>query len=311
MPFLFLFLDGVGLGTADPASNPFARAATPMLRRLLGGPLVAREPVSRPGVLMRSADASLGMAGLPQSATAQTSLLTGRNAAAIAGRHVSAYPTATLRDLLGEHSIFARARRRGLRVALANAYSPEFFSALALRRIRMTAITHAAWAAGVRLRLLDDLRAGCAVFHDLVNHRLRRWGHDIQALTPRMAGHRLADLAARADLTFFEFFLTDLAAHGRTALSAEAVVDMTDELLDGILHRLDARTTLLLASDHGNLEDGRTRAHTRHPVPVLAVGPGCGAFQDVRAITDVAPALLAALDADGTRQAARSDGVPA
>lgn len=310
MSVLVLFLDGVGLGDPDPAINPFAKAATPTLRWLLGGPMVSQGTISRPGVLMQAADATLGVAGLPQSATGQTALLTGCNAPAIAGRHVSTYPTAELRDLLSEQSIFARAGRHGLRVILANTYSPEYFSAVALRRLRMAAVTHAAQAAGVRLRSIDDLRSGRAVFHDLVNHRLRRWGHDVQALTPRLAGHRLAQIARDADLTFFEFFLTDLAAHGRTALSTEAVIGMTDELLAGILERLDARTTLLVTSDHGNIEDCRTDAHTRHPVPVLAIGPRRDAFWGVRAITDVALAILAALGIAGAAQAARPGRVP-
>jgi len=305
---LVLFLDGVGLGEPDPAINPFAKTATPTLRRLLGGPMVAQETVSRPGVLLLSADATLGVAGLPQSATGQTALLTGCNAPAIAGRHVSTYPTAELRDLLSEHSIFARARRRGLRVVLANTYSPEYFSAVALRRLRVAAVTYAAQAAGVRLRSIDDLRSGRAVFHDLVNLRLRRWGHDVQALTPRLAGHRLSEIAADADLTFFEFFLTDLAAHGRTALSPDAVIGMMDELLAGIIERLDARTTLLVTSDHGNIEDCRTSAHTRYPVPVLAIGSQSGAFRDVRTITDVAPAILSALGGNEPVKAARSGG---
>ncbi len=37
MHVLFLFLDGVGLGPADPASNPFAAASYPSLRALAGG----------------------------------------------------------------------------------------------------------------------------------------------------------------------------------------------------------------------------------------------------------------------------------
>lgn len=310
MPVLVLFLDGVGLGESDPAINPFARAATPTLRRLLGGPLVARETVSRPGVLLLSADATLGVAGLPQSATGQTALLTGCNAPAIAGRHVSAFPNAVLRELLSTQSVFARARQRGLRVVLANAYSPEYFSAVARRQLRVAAVTHAAQAAGVRLRSMDDLRAGQAVFHDLANHRLRRWGHEVQTLTPRLAGHRLSEIATNADLTFFEFFLTDLAAHGRTALSPEAVIGMADDLISGILERLGAGTTLLVTSDHGNLEDSRTNTHTRHPVPVLAVGPLQGVFQDVRTIADVAPAILSALYGSVTAAATPHGAVP-
>ena len=36
MKVLFLFLDGIGLGTNDPQINPFARVEMPHLQRLLG-----------------------------------------------------------------------------------------------------------------------------------------------------------------------------------------------------------------------------------------------------------------------------------
>lgn len=292
MPVLILFLDGVGLGEPDASFNPFARAATSAIRGLLGGPLVRRGIVDRPGVLLVPTDATLGVGGLPQSATGQTALLTGCNAPAVAGRHVTAYPTAPLRALLEDRSLFAVLRRQGRAVALANAYSPEYFAAVASRRLKMAAVTYAAQAAGVRLRSVDDLRAARAVFHDLTNGRLRQWGHDLPEATPRESGRRLAAIAARAELTFFEFFLTDLAAHGRIPLSGDAVVVMVDELLAGILEAATPRTTVIVASDHGNLEDDRSRAHTTNPVPTLVIGPGRDAFRGVRALTDIAPAIL-------------------
>lgn len=300
---LLCFLDGVGLGPDDPATNPLARAPTPTLRALLGGPLVAPAAAERDGALLAPVDATLGVPGLPQSATGQTALLCGVNAPAVEGRHVAAYPTAGLRVLLRQHSLFARLVQRGRRVVLANAYSPEYFAAIAARRLRMAAVTFAAQAAGVRLRSMDDLREGRAVFHDLTNARVRTWGHDVPEVTPRESGRRLARLAAGADLTFFEFFLTDLAAHGRIALSSDRVVGMVDDLLAGVLGAREPATTVVVTSDHGNLEDDTSPQHTTNPVPVLVMGPGRTAFRGVRAITDVAPAVLALL--------AAGDAVPA
>lgn len=296
---LVLFIDGVGLGGDDPSVNPFVRGATPALRRVLGGPLTMRGTVRTPGALLVPTDATLGVPGLPQSATGQTALLTGLNAPAIAGRHVTAYPTAPLRAVLAEGSLFAALRRGGRRVVLANAYSPEYFAAVAEGRLKVAAVTYAARAAGVALRTLDDLRAGQAVFHDLTNGRLRQWGHELPVLTPREAGLRLAGIALAADLTFFEFFLTDLAAHRRIPLTADAVVAMVDDLLAGVLCAPDGALTVLVVSDHGNLEDGSTTAHTTNPVPTLAVGPGLDTFLGVRSLTDVAPAVLALLAGDG------------
>ncbi len=293
MPVLVLFLDGVGLGPPDAATNPFARAPTPTLRRVLGGPLTDRGIVDRPPALLIPTDATLGVPGLPQSATGQTALLTGRNAAALAGRHVTAYPTAELRALLASQSLFARLAATGRRAALANAYTAEYFDAVAQRRLKMAAVTYAAQAAGVRLRMVDDLRAGRAVFHDLTNDRLRQWGYDLPAVTPQESGRRLAAIAADEDVTFFEFFLTDLAAHGRIPTSGDAVVGMVDALLAGVLDAAGTHTTVLLTSDHGNLEDDRSPAHTTNPVPTLAIGPHRDAFRGVSAITDIAPAILA------------------
>jgi hypothetical protein len=304
---LFIFLDGVGLGADDASTNPFARVPTPALTSLLGGRLVASSAAAvhdrdsgtngagEARALLVAVDATLGVAGLPQSATGQTTLLTGVNAAALAGRHVTAYPTAELRALLAARSLFAVLRAHGRDVALANVYSPEYFTAVESRRLKVAAVSHAAQAAGVRLRSLDDLRAGQAVFHDLTNARLRSWGHDVPQITPFAAGQRLAAMAVDRDLTFFEFFLTDLAAHGRIPVTPDAVVAMVDEMLAGVLSGIAPSTTLVLASDHGNLEDDTSTAHTLNPVPVLVAGPGREGFRHLRSLVDVAPAVLALL----------------
>ena len=79
--FLFLFLDGVGLG-ANSETNPFALAKTPFLESLLGGKLTKElGPLTSRELIFRHLDAKLGFPGLPQSATGQTTLLTGRNGA--------------------------------------------------------------------------------------------------------------------------------------------------------------------------------------------------------------------------------------
>lgn len=300
---LLLFVDGLGLGPDDPAINPLVAARTPVLDRLLGRKLThTTGPVQWNGALLVPLDATLGVDGLPQSATGQTALLTGLNAPQAVGRHVTAYPTAQLRALLVEHNLFARVRHRGGSVALANAYTPEYFAAVEAGRLRHAAITFAALSAGVRLRDLDDLRAGRAVFHDLTNQRPRGWGHDVPAITPVQAGRHLARIAAGHTLTVFEFFLTDLAAHGRIPLDGVEVVEMLDALLGGVLEETNPDETLvLLASDHGNLEDRRQSGHTRNPVPALLVGTGRETVGErLRAITDVAPALTDWLAADGS-----------
>ncbi|MBI4280244.1 MAG: metalloenzyme [Armatimonadetes bacterium] len=293
---LMVFVDGLGLGTSDAGINPLVRARTPHLDRLLGGRrLVASAAAVRSDrAIMVPIDATLGVDGLPQSATGQTSLLTGVNAARLVGRHVQAYPTRALQRLLEEHNLFRRLREAARCVALANVYTDDYFQAVSARRLRHGAVTFSAMAAGVRLHTLEDLRAGRAVFHDLTNERLRERGYDVPLIAPAEAGRRLAAIAAAHDFTFFEFFLTDLVAHGRVPLDPARVVERLDCCLGAIVEAADlAATLILLASDHGNIEDGRSGGHSRNPVPVLLVG--CGrerAAAGLRDLTHVAPAIL-------------------
>ena len=49
---------------------------------------------------------------------------------------------------------------------------------------------------------------------------------------------------------------------------------------------------LVVASDHGNLEDLCMRNHTRAPVPVLGVGPAARQIERMRDLTDLAPLLM-------------------
>lgn len=292
---LLLFVDGVGLGPDDPAVNPLVATQTPALDALLGRRLAGiGGPVRADGALLVPLDATLGVDGLPQSATGQTALLTGINAPREVGRHITAYPTVRLREMLAESNLFGQVQRIGGAVALANAYTPEYFTAVEAGQLRHGAFTYAAISAGVRLRGLEDLRDGQAVFHDLTNTRPRAWGYDVPLITPHQAGVNLAGIARGQHLTVFEFFLTDMAAHRRGSMQPGTAVALLDGLVGGIVAEADRRETLvLMVSDHGNLEDDRETRHTRNPVPALLVGEGREAVgAGLRAITDVAPALL-------------------
>src|SRR5262245_37627019 len=105
---ILVFLDGVGLGETDPEANPFMHVELPLTQRLLGVDHVTREAagtVTGQAALL-GLDACLGVPGLPQSATGQTTILTGQNGPAALGEHYGPYPNATLLDLLARHSLF-------------------------------------------------------------------------------------------------------------------------------------------------------------------------------------------------------------
>lgn len=290
---LFWFVDGLGLGSED-AHNPLVRAQTPNLRALLGGPLCARSfPVWDRRRAAVPLDATLGVPGRPQSGTGQVALLTGVNAAALEGRHVPGFPTTRLRAVLQRRNLFRRLRACGLPVALANAYPAAYLQDG--RRPRGAFLLAAGWA-GLRLRDLEDLRAGRAVAADLTGQGLVARGHPVDVVSAEEAGRRLVALSGAHALTAFEFFALDLAAHGRWPLTVEAVIEQLDRALGSALAALDFdRDLLVLVSDHGGAES-QEGAHTTNPVPLIAVGRGAPELAArCRSLVDVAPAVEAAV----------------
>jgi hypothetical protein len=269
----------------------------PHLQRLLGGPLVLEcvgQDGLSPDMTLRALDACLGVPGLPQSATGQTSLFTGINAQAMVGDHITAHPTAALRELISEHSLLKRAAEAGARVLFANAHSEHFWQMVQKRRLRLGASTLTAIAAGATIPTLSDLLAGQAVLWDITHEiATRHLDYDLPLVPPEEAGTRLARLAGEHDLVLFETFLPDLAGHRR--IEPEWVLSRLDRFLGAILAERTSDTTLVLCSDHGNLEDSTCKIHTANPVPLLAVGPAAGLWATASAITDVSPAILCAL----------------
>lgn len=295
-PLLLLFVDGIGLA-AEGRDNPFAREETPALRRLLAGGLLTGSVGSERGpARLRAVDATLGVAGLPQSATGQTALFSGVNAAEVMGRHVTGLPGPRLRSVLERGNLFSRAVEAGLRVTFANAYTRRFLAALEEGRARISVTSCCVLGGGLRIRTEEDLAAGRAVTWDVSGDLFgARAGVAVEPVAPREAGRRLAGLAAEHDLTIYETFLTDLAGHGREGFDPGEAVRRLDGLLDGLVDALDGRTTLAVTSDHGNLEDLSTRSHTRNPVPWLTLGPAAERLEGVESLLDVTPSLLAAL----------------
>jgi hypothetical protein len=319
-PVVLVFVDGLGWGRVDPAVNPCHADGVRLFALPDAVALSPGEVVPLPwGGLARPIDAVLGVAGIPQSATGQTTLLTGVNAQARLGHHLTGFPNAALRALLFEASILKRAGERGLPAAFLNAYRPLFFQLSRERQLCLSATTVANLAAELPFRTLDDLRAGRAVYHDITSDELRQRGFDVPAITPEAAGRLLGREARRHAFTLFEYFRTDQAGHARDAPRARAELVRLEAFLGGLLAELRPTgaaagaganaapgALVILTSDHGNLEDLSTRSHTRNPVPLMAWGaeaaPLLAAVSDLAA---VAPAILGQLEpqADTPRHA--------
>ena len=300
MRILFFFVDGVGLGNNDPKVNPLVSARMPCLRQLLGGALLVSgiEPLTTLRATLLALDACLGVEGLPQSATGQATLLSGVNVPATLGYHYGPKPNHSIKELLLKHNLFSRLMQRGKKTGFLNAYPPRYFSAITSGRRMYATLPLAAQRAGVPLGTVADLFAGQALSADFTGHGWRETlGYaDTPLLTPEQAGKRLACLAEQYDFSLFEYWLSDYAGHRQDFDWAIELLETFDRVLGGLLARWNDETGLvLIASDHGNLEDLSTHRHTTNPVPGLIIGAPklrqCFAA-GLHSLADIAGAIL-------------------
>lgn len=293
--FILLLLDGVGLGDRHP-DNPLAHPGhTPFLSGLLGSPLVNDLVVAQPTLLAKPIDARLGVPGLPQSATGQTTLYTGINAAQFRGRHQSGFANGSLRPLIAARSLFQQVMARGGTATLANLYSPAYFEAIAQRRIRYAVGTLVNLTAQLPFRMQNEYEQGQAIFWDITGELAHARGVAAPPISPKEAGQRLASLGARHTFTLFECFLTDYAGHRQQWTEAIAVLQRVDQLVESVVENLPSSVTLVITSDHGNLEDLTTKRHTLNSIPLIAIGPHARYFDTARDLTAIAPAIIKAL----------------
>ncbi len=312
MKVLFLFLDGIGLGTNDSQVNPFAKVEMPHLQGLLGGSKLVVETLSETslkalrntGILeteratLLALDAGLGVDGLPQSATGQATLLTGINVSAEIGYHYGPKPNQEVAAYIRNGNLFSTLSKDGYKSALLNAYPPGYFTGIQSGRRLFSAIPLAVTSAGIPLKTLEDLQEGHALSADFT---AQGWRERLQlpetpVLTPKQAGERLANLMNDYDLAIFEYWLSDYAGHHQDMQAAQSLLETFDRVLGGLLEAWDDKQGLILiTSDHGNMEDLGTRRHTANPVPALLIGDPIFRQDFAADLTDiigVTPAIL-------------------
>lgn len=300
MHILFLFLDGVGLGENDPQKNPSTRAEMPILTQLLDGRRMTKDYASyhNDRASLLGLDACLSVGGLPQSASGQAALLTGRNVPAEIGQHYGPKPNPEIAKILREDNIFIRLTKAGRKAALLNAYPPRYFYGIHSKRRIYSAIPLAVTAAGMPLFTKDDLYAGSALSADFTAQGWReRLGYaDAPVLTTRQAGARMAELAMQVDFAMFEYWPSDYAGHGQDMGAACQLLETLDGVLEGLLEKWTLNDGLILiASDHGNMEDLSTRKHTANQAACLLVGAAETRRQFTEGLVDltgIAPQIL-------------------
>ncbi|PYS36707.1 MAG: hypothetical protein DMF75_00120 [Acidobacteria bacterium] len=284
---LLFFIDGLGIGTRGP-HNPFdgLEEVAPLAIFQAERTLVPFDGVLAP------TDACMGIAGRPQSASGQTTILTGINAPAAIGYHKQGFPNQALLDIIREHSIFVQLKKAGIHpIAFANTYTRAFFES---RPRWVSATTAAVEAAGLSFNTLPDLIAGRAVYQDFTNATLIERGETVKSRTPEEAGDVLSDIVAANKFTLYEYFITDKIGHAQDREAANRVLPMLARFIRTLLAKLDLeRSTVILTSDHGNIEDLSVRNHTLNPVPTIVWGKGREMIASrTRSLVDITPAIV-------------------
>ena len=263
---LLFFIDGLGIGTRGPF-NPLDNLddATPLAVFQDEAPSTFLDGIVVP------TDPRLGVEGRPQSASGQTTILTGVNAPAHLGYHKQGFPNKPLVEIINAESIFRQLRDAGVEpITFANAYTDGFFKE---RPRWISATTAAVEAAGMRFRTVTDLRNDDAVFMDFTNRILIERGIDVAERSEEQAAEVLARIASENRFTLYEYFITDKVGHAQDMPLARQVLTSLARFIREFLVRLDLeRTTVILTSDHGNIEDLSSRNHTLHMVPTIIWG---------------------------------------
>ena len=126
MSVLLFFIDGLGIGSRGPFNpldglddaEPLAVFRDENLTTIHDGIVVPT-------------DACLGVEGRPQSASGQTTILTGVNVPALLGYHKQGFPNAAMLEIIREHSIFLQLTRAGIQpITFANTYTQKFLKSV-------------------------------------------------------------------------------------------------------------------------------------------------------------------------------------
>jgi 2,3-bisphosphoglycerate-independent phosphoglycerate mutase len=296
MGVFFVFIDGIGVGKNTP-ENPLASNELKSFSAFTGSNGIHEECVnkSEKNILYKPIDANLGVDGLPQSGTGQVTLFSGVNASKMIGKHFGPFPYSKTKPLLKKESVFAKVLEMGKSPHFLNAY-PEIFFKKSEKRDRWTSTTLMTKAAGLKLNSLEEVRKGEALTAEIIQSAWRDMlGIDVPEISPEEAAKRALNSLKNYDLVLYEYYLTDKAGHEMNREKADRVLKIIDQFLTEVMDKMNDEDTLVITSDHGNLEDLGIKTHTRNPVPLFVKG-NIDPFKNAISIVDITPAILKVLE---------------
>jgi hypothetical protein len=292
---LMIFIDGIGIGKKDPAVNPFFRYNFKIFSQLFTQPPdLQNQYQSVNGAFYWPVDACMGIEGLPQSGTGQTSIFCGVNAQEIIGKHFGPFPYSTLIPLIKEKNICLNLKDRGLNVNFVNAYPKIFFDYLKSGKQRLSFTTLTCRLNGMKLHNSTDLRNGKALSAEIANSRwINRLNYKLPLLKPETVAKRLMKIAGQNNFTLFEYFLTDHFGHFRHPDYMDYAIKVLDDFLYKLFVDMPEDLTLFICSDHGNFEDMSVKSHTLNPALCMSTGIHAEYLaKNIKSLDEIKPALM-------------------
>jgi bisphosphoglycerate-independent phosphoglycerate mutase (AlkP superfamily) len=158
----------------------------------------------------------------------------------------------------------------------------------------VSATTAAVEAANMTFRTVSDLINDNAVYQDFTNRILIERGEPVSERTPLEAATVLARIASDHRFTLYEYFITDKIGHAQDMSAARTTLTHLASFIRHFLTKLDlAHTTVILTSDHGNIEDLSSRNHTLHKVPTIIWGEHRERVADrINSLVDITPTIV-------------------
>jgi hypothetical protein len=298
----YIFLDGIGMGAYDPKTNPFSKYASGIFSPLGGIPLKdANLPELKGNLHIRNTDAHLGVPGIPQSATGQTAIWTGINGAKILGRHVSGFPTITLRKIIAKYSMLKVFNENKIHADFLNCFTSPYLKHVEEKPKLVSASTLVQLASNRPLKTMEDLRMGKGLYMDLTHDILKQVAKDflppddplLAPRNPRILGSSVFTMFGDYEFAIYEYFLTDKIGHAMDWDKAKIIIDNLEEFFYGILSNMDVeKDTLIVTSDHGNMEDLSQKNHTENLVPTILYGKYADQYaENIHSLTDIVPQI--------------------
>ena len=293
---LMIFLDGVGIGEKDPEKNPFFKFGFKTFSEIFGQiPHLENQKLVKDNYFLFPTDARLGIEGLPQSGTGQTSIFCGINAAEYVGKHFGPYPYSTLIPVIEEKNIFKHYLQNNQKANFVNAYPQVFFDYInSGKKSRLSVTSLSAKLSGLKLNEEKEVREGKALTAEITNERWnKKLGYDLPIIEAETAAERLIKIAEENKFTLYEYFLTDHLGHGRYDWDFENTFKTLDRFLLKVIQEIKGNLTLLICSDHGNIEDISIKTHTLNPSVTITAGKfGKELSETIKDITQIKSSLI-------------------